>query len=119
MNEKMFTAALERGDTRMRAAAMLAAPKYGDKYVSELVERVGDDDLLVCQCARHSLCVLSNTHLGGKQFVDFGPLPNDHGAAKNTASIMWKVWFEDAKSNPKPKQEPASKSPDKTQNKKK
>lgn len=106
LNEKMFTAALDKGDSRLRAAALLSAVKYKEKYVPELIDRVGDDDVFVCQCSRHSLAVISNMYLGGKQYVDFGPLPNDHAAAKNAASLMWKVWFDDMKDK-KPIQKPA------------
>lgn len=97
LNEKMLTAAMDRGDTRLKAAAILSCTKYGDKYVPDLIERVGDGDPYVCQCSRHSLMVISNMYMGGRMYVDFGPLPNDDEVSKNAASIMWKVWFDDAK----------------------
>lgn len=110
MNEVMFQAALDRGDPKIKAAAMLIAHKYQDKYLNELIERVTDDDIIVNQCARHSLIQISNLYVGGRNYVDFGPMINHHSTTKNSVSTLWKVWFEQAKkSGKKPAPEPATK----------
>jgi hypothetical protein len=97
MNETMFKAALDRDDSKVKAAAILIASKYKDKYLEEIIERITDDDIIISQCARRSLIQISNIYIGGREYVDFGPLLNHHSATKNSISILWKVWFEQAK----------------------
>ena len=93
-DETMFLAALDRNDKRVKAAAALVAYKYQEKYVNELVDLVSDSDLFVSQCARYSLIQVSNLYLGGKNFVDFGPLAIHEEDTKNSVGLLWKVWFE-------------------------
>jgi hypothetical protein len=95
-DEVMLTASLERSDKRVKAAAALAAHKYQEKYVTELVELVSDEDVLVSQCARYSLVQISNLYLGGKNFVDFGPLVIHEEETKTSIGLLWKVWFDKA-----------------------
>lgn len=104
MNEVMFQAAFERDDPKIKAAAMLIACKYKDKYISDLIERITDDDIIVNQCARHSLIQISNLYVGGRSYVDFGPLAHHSSTTKNATSILWKVWFDQAQKNKKTSQ---------------
>ena len=97
MNESMFRTALDRGDLKIKAAAMLVASKYKDKYLDELIDQTTNEDIIVNQCARHSLIQISNLYIGGRNYVDFGPLMCHHTTTKNAASILWKAWFEQAK----------------------
>lgn len=90
----MFMAALDRNDNRVKAAAALMAYKYREKYVNELIDLVGDSDVFVSQCARYSLVQISNLYLGGRNFVDFGPLAIHDENTKNSVGLLWKVWFD-------------------------
>lgn len=101
MNEVMFKAALGRNDTRVKAAALLIAHKYKTQYLEELLERIADEDFLVCQCARHSLVRISSQYCGKNKHIDFGPLPNHSPATKDSIVILWKVWFDDAEKTAK------------------
>ena len=93
-DETLFVASIDRTDKRVKAAAALVAHKYQEKYVTELVDLISDDNLLVSQCARYSLVQISNLYLGGRNFVDFGPLAIHGEETKNSVGLLWKVWFE-------------------------
>lgn len=103
MNEVMFKAALGRNDTKVKAAALLIAHKYKSQYLEELLERISDEDFLVCQCARYSLVKISGQYCGTNKHIDFGPLPNHSPATKDSIVILWKVWFDEAEKAKKSK----------------
>ena len=105
MNEVMFKAALGRNDTKVKSAALLIAHKYKTQYLEELLERIADEDILVSQCARHSLVRLSSHYCGSNKHIDFGPLPNHSPATKDSIVILWKVWFDEEAKKAKESQE--------------
>ena len=101
MNEVMFKATLGRSDERIKSAALLVAHKYKTKYLEDIIERINDEDLLVSQCARHSLVMISGQYCGKNKHVDFGPLPNHSRTTKDSIALLWKIWFEEAEKEAK------------------
>lgn len=93
MDQTMFEAALNRSDRRVKSAALAIAHKYEEKYLEDLISNIDSDELLVSQAARYSLVQISNLYLGGKNFVDFGPMITHDRDTKSSIAFLWKAWF--------------------------